>query len=100
MRGKKMATATASTNNSELDTTRLLQILVSVKRGDFSVRLPTGWTGISGKIADTLNDIVDMMEENTKQIEWLSHVVGKEGKLSQRASTPAGGGSWKVRIDA
>jgi hypothetical protein len=33
----------------------LLQALLSVKRGDFSVRLPDTLTGIHGKLADTFN---------------------------------------------
>ena len=46
--------------NDGVDTQVLLQVLASVRKGDFSVRLPTGWTGIDGKIADTLNDIIDL----------------------------------------
>ncbi|TMA08678.1 MAG: HAMP domain-containing protein, partial [Deltaproteobacteria bacterium] len=83
-----------------LDAERLLGVLVSVKKGDFSARLPTGWTGINGKVADTLNDIIGMMADNTREIERVSRVVGKEGKLSQRASPPAATGSWKSRVDA
>ncbi|HEV8344778.1 MAG TPA: HAMP domain-containing protein [Candidatus Binatia bacterium] len=91
----------AETNVSDvLDGQRLLKVLVSVKKGDFSVRLPSGWTGINGKIADTLNDVIEMMEDSAKEFERVSRVVGKEGKLSQRASSPGAGGSWKTRIDA
>src|SRR5262245_22749755 len=41
-----------------LDTTLLLNTLMALKRGDFSVRLPATWTGVSGKIADTLNEVI------------------------------------------
>ena len=37
---------------------QLLDALQAVQAGDFSVRLPGNQTGIVGKIADTLNDIV------------------------------------------
>jgi hypothetical protein len=30
----------------------LLSVLSDVKDGDFSVRMPLGWTGVGGKIAD------------------------------------------------
>ena len=36
----------------------ILQTLLSVRNGDFSVRLPVVWTGLTGRIADTFNDIV------------------------------------------
>jgi len=36
----------------------LLHALQSMRLGDFSVRLPGDRTGVSGKIADTFNEIV------------------------------------------
>src|SRR5271156_2373280 len=36
----------------------ILQTLLSVRNGDFSVRLPVVWTGLTGRIADTFNEIV------------------------------------------
>ena len=87
-------------DRDRLDTKQLLQVLVAVKKGDFSVRLPTTWAGIDGKIADTLNDIVEMMSDSTKEIERVSRVVGREGKLSQRVTPIATRGSWKSRVDA
>ena len=73
-------------DDEKLDTKQLLQALIAVKKGDFSVRLSTGWSGIDGKIADTFNDIIEMMSDSTKEIERVSRVVGREGKLSQRIS--------------
>ena len=48
---------------STLDTSLLLSILTAVKKGDFSVRLPVDWTGLGGKIADALNDVIEMNEK-------------------------------------
>ena len=96
-----MPTQKASSADADrLDTDRLLQVLVSVKKGDFSVRLPAGWIGLNGKIADTLNDIIEMIADSAKEFERVSRVVGEEGKLSQRAALPSGGGAWKRRINA
>ncbi len=94
---KTMATAA---NEDKLDARRLLHALSAVKKGDFSVRLPTNWGGIDGKIADTLNDIIEMMSDSTKEIERVSRVVGREGKLSQRVAPAPARGSWKSRVDA
>jgi len=38
-----------------LDSRLLLNALVALRKGDFSVRLPSDLTGLNGKIADTLN---------------------------------------------
>ena len=41
-----------------LDEPHLLQTLMAVKAGDFSVRLPVDCTGMEGKICDALNEII------------------------------------------
>ena len=41
-------------NSDTLDIEQLLRVLIAVKKGDFSVRMPVEYTGIAGKIADTL----------------------------------------------
>ncbi|MGZ8788457.1 MAG: HAMP domain-containing protein, partial [Thermoanaerobaculia bacterium] len=78
----------------------LLRALTSMKKGDFSVRMPVEFTGVQGKIADTLNDILDLNERTASEIERISTVVGKEGKLNQRAQVPAAGGQWAVMAES
>src|SRR5215471_6093285 len=90
----------STTSKGGVDTEALLQVLTSVKKGDFSVQLPAGWTGIDGKIADTLNDIIDLLADSAKEMERVSRVVGKEGRLSQRAVLPSAGGAWRSRVNA
>jgi hypothetical protein len=55
-------------DSDALDTKALLQVLTAVKKGDFSVRLPPGWTGIDGKIADALNDIIDLLADSATEM--------------------------------
>jgi HAMP domain-containing protein/CheY-like chemotaxis protein/GAF domain-containing protein len=74
----------------------LLRTLTAMKKGDFKVRMPVEFTGTQGKIADTLNDILDLDENTAREVERISNVVGKEGKLNQRAAIPPSGGSWVV----
>lgn len=84
-------------DGDKLNSKQLLTVLTSIKKGDFSTRLPFGWTGIDGKVADTLNDIIEMMAESTKQFERVNRVVGKEGRISRRAALPAAGGRGRFR---
>src|SRR6266508_5883876 len=74
------------TNGSEFDTSQLLAALMAFKRGDFSARLPEDWTGVSGKIADTFNTVIETNERMTQELERIVHVAGKEGRITQRAS--------------
>src|SRR5207244_6278971 len=84
----------AQTNGSEFDATQLLAALMAFKRGDFSARLPEDWTGIAGKIADTFNDVIRTNQRMTQELERIVRVVGKEGRITQRASLSDVSESW------
>ena len=47
----------------------LLRVFLAVRDGNFSVRLPGHWTGLVGKIADCVNDVVAANENMAKQLE-------------------------------
>ena len=101
MRGKQSRPISGVQHDGEgLDNNAILQVLLAVQKGDFSVRLPSGWTGINGKIADTLNDIIETNERITKEVESVSYAVGTEGKLSRRTSLVNHRGSWKTQLEA
>src|SRR5215469_18484928 len=48
----------STTQSGDLDVATLLIALRKMRDGDFSVRLPSSWTGLDGKVADTFNEIV------------------------------------------
>ena len=93
-----MRTAPASARDP--DNHQLLTVLTALKKGDFTVRMPVDYTGIPGKIADALNDVIEQQAQLTKEVRRISSVVGKEGKTSQRASFDGVKGSWGDCIDA
>ncbi len=84
---------------SAIDTNVLLAALVALKRGDCSVRLPMHWTGVAGKVADTFNEVVELNERMARELDRLSRVVGKEGKLMQRADLGDVSGSWRDSVN-
>src|SRR6266516_2669620 len=88
---------TASTNG-DLDSKKLLNVLTAFKKGDFTARLPLDWNGTAGKIADAFNDVVERNERMSKELERISRVVGKEGRISQRASMGEVTGLWAHSI--
>src|ERR1051326_471345 len=89
----------AHTNGSEFDAGQLLAGLMAFKRGDFSARLPEDWTGVPGKIADTFNSVIEMNQRMTRELERIVHAVGKEGRISQRASLGDVSDSWADAIE-
>ncbi|PYL70327.1 MAG: hybrid sensor histidine kinase/response regulator, partial [Verrucomicrobia bacterium] len=88
----------SSLNGNELDAKRLLTALVAFKRGDFSARLPDDWTGVAGKIADAFNELIRTNQRMTRELERIRRVVGKEGRITQRASLGDVSDSWARAI--
>ncbi|MEP7109839.1 MAG: hypothetical protein ABI760_17720 [Ferruginibacter sp.] len=84
----------------ELDTRDLLQVLVEVKNGNFNVRMPIDQLGISGKICDTLNEIISFNEKMMMEFTRAGNTIGKQGKLTQRIEVPGGRGSWSTGVDS
>jgi HAMP domain-containing protein/signal transduction histidine kinase/CheY-like chemotaxis protein len=83
-----------------LDNTAILTGLNALKRGDFTVRLPLEWTGTAGKVADAFNDVVELNQRMARELDRLSRIVGKEGKIAQRASLGNVSGSWADAINS
>ena len=78
----------------------LLSALLSLRDGDFTVRLPPDLTGIDGKIADAFNDIAAISERRARETARVSRAVGKEGKLKQRMTVPGVVGGWAEDVTA
>jgi len=98
---KSSTTAPVTRNGSKgRETNVLLNTLVAFKRGDFSVRMPVNEVGLAGKIADALNDILEMNEKMVSEFARISRAVGKDGKISQRASLGSVSGSWAECVES
>ena len=78
-----MNPAKAQSSKGEFDPELLLSVLTATKKGDFSTRMPLDWIGVHGKIADTLNDIIDTNNKVSRELDRVSKAVGKEGKIGR-----------------
>src|SRR5438093_1464802 len=95
----KPAEVTELTTES-IDARLLLKVLSDFKRGDFASRLPPEQTGLTGKIYDLFNEVIELNERMAEEFERVATVVGKEGRLKQRAVLPMATGSWAASIDS
>jgi HAMP domain-containing protein/signal transduction histidine kinase/DNA-binding response OmpR family regulator len=86
--------------NDQLNKNMLLSALLALKKGDFTARLPMDLDGMDGKIADAFNEVVELNQRMAEELARLSRVVGKEGKISQRAEMGDVTGSWKASVDS
>ena len=85
---------------NELDKKELLSVLLAFKKGSFSARLPSSLSGIDGKIADTLNDLIELHARLADELKRLSQVVGEDGRISQRAALGGVSGAWASSIES
>jgi signal transduction histidine kinase/HAMP domain-containing protein/DNA-binding response OmpR family regulator len=90
----------AEAAGKDVDTGQLLAALRAFRRGDFSVRMPRGLTGVSGELAEAFNDVVELNDRMTREFERLGDTVGRQGKISHRAKLPGAQGSWSFAVDA
>ncbi len=84
---------------SEVEQRQLLAALRAVRKGDFSVRLPLDQMGIAGEIAEAFNDVVELNQRTAKELYRISRVVGRDGRIGQRASLGEVSGAWAGYVE-
>src|ERR1700693_3622064 len=83
-----------------LDKRELLKVLSAFRRGDFSIRMPVEGSGTDCRIAETLNEIIELNEKMVREFSKISNAVGKEGRINPRASLGHHGGGWAACVDS
>ena len=78
----------------------LLKVLMEIRNGNFSVRMPIDQVGTSGKICDLMNEIIFMNERMMSEFIQAGNTIGKQGKLNHRIDLPYARGDWKTGVDA
>ena len=78
----------------------LLNVLAQVKFGDFTARMPLEWTGVAGKVADGLNDVIIANQALEAELARVSEVVGEQGRLSQRVVLSGSSRSWSGSVQS
>jgi len=88
-----------SVTTSHACTRSVLTALAALQKGE-AASLPVEWTGMYGKVAHVFNDVVEQNLHMSEELGRLSRVVGKEGRLKERAALPYARGFWGNSIDA
>jgi signal transduction histidine kinase/CheY-like chemotaxis protein/HAMP domain-containing protein len=83
-----------------LDKRELLSVLAAFRRGVFTARMPSHLDGVDGRIADTLNELIELHARLAAELRRLSRAVGEEGRTSQRASLSGVSGAWADSVDS
>src|SRR4051794_2078685 len=78
----------------------LLQALQAAKAGDFSIRLPRSRNGVLSEIHLAFNDAITLNENMAKEIVRVGRIVGREGRMTERASMKQASGAWAESVDS
>jgi signal transduction histidine kinase/DNA-binding response OmpR family regulator/HAMP domain-containing protein len=89
-----------SSEDHHVDGGVLLDVLAQVRGGDFTARMPLDWTGVAGKVADSLNEVIISNQALEKELARVSRVVGQQGELSQRAMLGGSTQSWTASLES
>ena len=100
MASKSATKSSSSRGNGALNTKVMLRVLAAAHRGDFSVRMPDGSDGDTGRVARALNTLIESNERLEREIRRLSRHVGQEGDLKRSAAGHSGRGAWASTLDA
>ncbi|MGF6901587.1 HAMP domain-containing protein/signal transduction histidine kinase/CheY-like chemotaxis protein [Paraburkholderia sp. GAS348] len=80
-------------------TKAILTALTALQKGEVA-SLPPDWTGMHGKLSHVFNGVVEQNIRMSEELGRLSRVVGKEGRLKERAALPYARGFWGESIEA
>lgn len=99
MKSKSVLSDSAELSVSDSNGRVILEGLMAIKNGNFSVRLPENWSGLNGEIAKTLNQIFEQLGTFTTEVTRVAREVGTEGKLGGQANVKGVSGTWKDLTD-
>src|SRR6516162_7675409 len=76
--GMESENPTNGRNSRDASLRQILRAMVAFREGDFSVRLPTDWSGLEGRVAEAFNQTIAQEERIAQEISRVSVLVGKE----------------------
>src|SRR5690242_10786085 len=80
----------------------LRDALRAARQGDFTIRIPMdgGRDTVLEEVAFAFNALVDQHVALSRELDRVAHVVGVEGRMTERASLGPVGGWWTGAVDA
>jgi hypothetical protein len=78
----------------------VLNMLQGMVEGEFQLRMPVANDGsMLDRIAHTVNDLNARHEQMKDEIVRIERVVGREGRMDDRARIANAKGGWKTKVD-
>jgi len=78
----------------------LVDALEAARDGNFSVRLSARGDGAMGEVAAAFNALVERNARMSRELLRVSKVIGREGRITERAASPGNAGAWDEQVTA
>src|SRR6185312_2838925 len=85
---------------SEADLAELLSALRAAHDGDFSRRMKVKRGGAAAEVADALNALLERNDQMSRELVRVGKIIGREGRMTERAELAAASGAWATGVDA
>ncbi len=79
---------------------RVRDALLAAGAGDFSVRLPGRRKGAAGEAERAFNALVERNAQLTAELARMGRVIGRDGRMTERASLAGAEGQWGEALAA
>ncbi|MCW3047401.1 MAG: hypothetical protein JWO74_1685, partial [Solirubrobacterales bacterium] len=79
---------------------RLEGALRAAGTGDFSQRLPARRKGVLGDLEAAYNALAERNAQLTAELQRLGRVVGREGRMNERAGLDGAEGAWSDALES
>jgi HAMP domain-containing protein/signal transduction histidine kinase/CheY-like chemotaxis protein len=79
---------------------RLEAAMRAAAAGDFSSRLPARRKGVLGELEAAYNQLVERNAQLTAELVRLGRVVGREGRMTERARVDGAHGGWSIALES
>ena len=82
------------------DLQELLDALRAARDGEVGMRLSAQKSGVMGDVAKAFNGLAERREGLTAELGRVSKVIGREGRMTERAKLKNAKGSWADSVDS
>jgi HAMP domain-containing protein/signal transduction histidine kinase/CheY-like chemotaxis protein len=96
----RAADASAGTASTEQGLELVLDALTRARDGDLSVRLPARRRDLIGDVQARTNELIELNARMTKELVRVARIIGREGRMTERASLGTVDGAWAEAVEA
>jgi HAMP domain-containing protein/signal transduction histidine kinase/CheY-like chemotaxis protein len=98
--GPRAAKGNGMADRDEQALEEVLRALTAARDGDFTVRITARRRDLVGDVQSRVNELVEHNARMAKELERVARVIGREGRMGERAALPGVYGSWATNVES